>query len=610
MNQQRRPDGKRFQASMSVALALGLGFFVLTSVAGVLSVGLVSGYRNTVDLLRQKAELLTSSQETQIRRYLGAAEDQLQFTAQLVRAGDVSAGSEEDFTSLLLGSLAATPQITAILYIDESFELVGAERRDGDTSALFASVRGDPDLTAVLQQASERESGWWGELLWREEYGQALLNYSLPIRTETGGGVLVALVSTTLLSEFVSDLEMEFGANAFVLMGRDRVLAHPLLAFGYDGLTRLSPLPDLARFGDPVLQSMWEERPLGYLERMVLEGPGIHAVSLGQGDYVFIYRILSGYADQDLYVGTYFPSSDMLSEVLRFKWAVVFCAIISLISAVTAALIGRQIARPVRRLSVGSTRIYQFELESVQDIPGSFFQELNDAASSFNSMLEGLRWFERYVPKNLVRRLIKVHSDPGVETTFRDVAIMFTDILDFTPLSEGMTAPETAAFLNDHFSLIASSVEQEGGTVDKFTGDGVMAIWGAPESYDDVADRACRASLSIKEKLERFNEAWSSATMGPVRVRIGLHLGRVVVGNIGSPTRINYTVVGDPVNVAERLQELGKSLGDTDAEVNVLMSGAVRERLTEKFSLRPLGSQEVRGRREKVEIYVLKGGPD
>jgi class 3 adenylate cyclase len=295
----------------------------------------------------------------------------------------------------------------------------------------------------------------------------------------------------------------------------------------------------------------------------------------------------------------------MLDEVLRFKWAVIFCLFISLASAGIAAYIGRQIARPVRRLSDGSTRIYHLDLDSVERIPGSFFRELDDAAISFNTMLEGLRWFERYVPKNLVNRLIKLHRDHGIESTFRDVAIMFTDIRDFTALSEDMTAPQAAAYLNDHFSMIAACVEREGGVIDKYVGDGVMAIWGAPEAYDDLADRACRAALAMKQNLELHNQAQAAAGAPPIRLRIGLNLGRVVVGNIGSPERLNYTVVGDPVNVAERLEELGKTVGNVGGEVNILISGAVRGALTRRFDLTHLGPRRVRGRREKVEIYVL-----
>ena len=603
---------RSWHASMSVALALGLGFFVLTSVATVLSVGLVSGYRNTVELLRQKAELLTAAEQDRVVRYLGAAEDQLAFAARLIASGEADpASAEDDFTSLLLGALAATPQIVSILHINLDYELIGAERLEDETAPLFASVRGDDDLRALLDQARLAEGGQWGQLIWRDAYDQALMTYSLPVGAgEDFSGVLVAMVSVVQLSEFISDLESAFGGNAFVLYGKDLVLAHPLMAFGYDGLTSLSPLPKQAVFGDPVLASMWEIRDLGMLERHVLEGPGIHAAAVGTTDYVFIYNIVEGYSDRELYIGSYFPSSDMMTEVLRFKWAALFCLLVSLASAATAAIIGRQIAQPVRRLGLGATSIYRLNLSNVEPIPGNFFRELDDTARSFNTMLEGLRWFERYVPRSLVARLIKAHPDPNIGYTFREVVIMFVDIMDFTGLSEDLTAPQTAAFLNEHLTMISDAVEAEGGVVDKFTGDGAMAIWGAPESYDDIADRACRAALAMKALCEARARADGGPRKRAIHLRIGLHQGRVVVGNIGSPGRIDYTVVGDAVNVSQRLEAMSRTLGNVDGQVNILVSGALRSALSQPFDLIHLGAHQVRGRREKVEIYMLNDPGD
>lgn len=605
----KQTSGRAWHASMSVALALGLGFFVLTSVATVLSVGLVSGYRNTVELLRQKAELLTAAEQDRVVRYLSAAEDQLDFARRMIVSGEVDAAEAgEDFTSLLLGALAATPQIIAILYIDTDYQLVGSERLAEGSAPLFASVKGDDDLRALVDEARLAEGGWWGGLIWRDAYDQALMTYNLPV----GGGkdvagVLTALVSVNQLSEFIADLESSFGGNAFVLYGEDLVLAHPLMAFGYDGLTSLNPLPEQATFGDPVLASMWEKRELGYLERHVLEGQGIHAAAVGTTDYVFIYNRVKGYADRELLIGSAFPSSDILTEVLRFKWAALFCLLVSLASAVTAAVIGRQIAQPVRRLGESATRIYHFDLARVAPIPGNFFRELDDTARSFNSMLEGLRWFERYVPKSLVARLIKAHPDPEIGYTFREVVIMFVDIMDFTGLSEDLTAPQTAAFLNEHLTMISDAVEAEGGIVDKYTGDGAMAVWGAPETYPDIADRACRAALAMKTLCEERGQAPVGPGRRQTRLRIGLHQGRVVVGNIGSPGRIDYTVVGDAVNVSQRLEAMSRALGNVDGQVNILVSGALRSALSQPFDLIHLGAHEVRGRREKVEIYLLNG---
>jgi class 3 adenylate cyclase len=224
-------------------------------------------------------------------------------------------------------------------------------------------------------------------------------------------------------------------------------------------------------------------------------------------------------------------------------------------------------------------------------------------------MLDGLRWFERYVPKGLVQRLMRLNPDGEIESSFREVAVMFTDIVGFTTLSESLTAPAAAKFLNDHFAMVAGCVDAESGTVDKFIGDSVMAIWGAPERQADFADRACRCALAISRAVHEYNESrqTNQAAASNVKLRIGLHVGRVVVGNIGSIGRVNYTVVGDTVNVAQRLEEAGKTFGETEREVNILISGAVRSSLVEPFELVHVGPQTLRGREEQVEIYVLKG---
>lgn len=605
---QEQREERKWEASMSVALGLGLGFFVLTAVAAVLGVGLVSGYQNTIGLLKEKAELLVSSERTQTRRFLTAAEEQAAFVARQISSGETVPGIDESFVSLLLGALAATPQIVALQFVGTDYRLVGAERRDFETSPLFLSVRDDPDHSRLLERAVADGTPSWGPVLWRQEYGQPLLVYQQPVvQEERVIGAVSALVSLRQLSEFISDLESEFGANAFILYGREQVLAHPLLAFGYPGTTRLNPLPRQSSFGDPVIAAMWRESESPSLEASIIAEPGIEFVQLGEQGYVVLHRELEGYADQPLLIGTYFRSQDMLAEVFRLKWAIFGSLAVALVAALTAGYIGHQISRPVRRLADAAKKIYDLDLGHVERIPGSFFSELKDASRSFNTMLDGLRWFERYVPKALVRQLIHIQPDAAVESTFRDVVVMFTDIVAFTTMSEKMTAPDTADLLNRHFTMVAECVGAEGGIVDKYVGDSVMAIWGALQPYPDANERACRAALAIRRAILAYNhEAGRSG--GPViRLRIGIHVGNVMVGNIGSPERLNYTVVGDAVNVAQRLEELGEHLGDTESEVNILLSGAVKVRLAAHHDLADLGLRRLRGRSEQVDVYALSG---
>lgn len=602
-------DSPSVRASMSVALGLGLGFFVLTSVAGVLGVGLVIGYQNTVDLLRQKSELLVASGRDQTQRFLQAAESQVDFIAEQLISGDAEADGSEEFTSLLLGSLAATPQILRIQYISADFQLTGVERQDFEAVPLFQSVKGDRQLKTLVEKAKSQTEAAWGPLLWRQEYTQAVLNYHHPIiRDEKFVGLVSAFVSIRLLSEFVSDVETEFGANAFILHGPDQVLAHPLMSFGYPGLTRLTPLPKQTAFGDPVIVSMWRAPEEKSLAQRILTGPGVNFVAFGDREFVVLHKKMEGFSDKPLLIGTYFESHDLLAEVGRLKWAIIICLVMSVISAIFAAIIGRQIAQPVRRLAVATRKIHDLDLSNVEPIPGSFFSELDDAARSFNTMLDGLRWFERYVPKRLVQKLIKLDDDEGIQSEYRRVVIMFTDMAGFTSLSEMMSAPEAAEYLNSHFTMVADACESELGTVDKYIGDSVMAIWGAPDRQKDFADRACQAAVKVARAIEADNERRYAADPSEprARIRIGIHLGRVVVGNIGSPGRVNYTVIGDAVNVAQRLTEIADTIVGIERDVSILMTSAVKDNLNEPLDLHDVGPTPLRGRAEPVELYELR----
>jgi adenylate cyclase len=163
-----------------------------------------------------------------------------------------------------------------------------------------------------------------------------------------------------------------------------------------------------------------------------------------------------------------------------------------------------------------------------------------------------------------------------------------------------------AEFINEHLTLLAECVEDEGGTIDKYIGDSLMAFWGAPEPLDNSAEKACRAAWKIATAIAAENERRLSEGRDPVRVRVGVHTGPLIVGNIGAPSRINYTVVGDTVNTTQRLESLGKEIAPDD-EVIVLISGTTASMLPTEFRTELAGSFQVKGRVEPVAVHRLIG---
>jgi adenylate cyclase len=231
------------------------------------------------------------------------------------------------------------------------------------------------------------------------------------------------------------------------------------------------------------------------------------------------------------------------------------------------------------------------------------FREIDSAMAAFNSMIGGLRLFATYVPRSLVGRLMSLQGSSGLRPEEREVTVLFTDIAGFTEMSRRLTPLRLAAFLNRHFGLLGRAIEAEGGTIDKYIGDSVMAFWGAPDRQADHAERGCRAALAMAEALRADNARRARKGRAPIRLRIGLHSGPAIVGNIGAPGRINYTLVGDTVNVAQRLEQLGKEHAHGQ-EATIVASRAVLERAGMLDGARPLGVQDLSGR-GPMEVYEL-----
>ncbi len=273
-----------------------------------------------------------------------------------------------------------------------------------------------------------------------------------------------------------------------------------------------------------------------------------------------------------------------------------------IVALVGSALLSRAIARPIRRVSDGVMKIGELSFADVEPVAGAWVKEVGDLARSFNGMLGGLRSFETYVPRTLVRRLIQRQGGSKIESEERELTVMFTDIADFTAMCEGMTASEVAEFINDHLTLLAGCVEREGWTIDKYIGDSLMAFWGAPEPLENSAEMACRAAREIADEMAKENERRVTICKAAIRVRVGIHPGPLVVGNIGAPSRINSTVVSDTVNTTQRLESLGKEIAPDD-EVTIPISDTTNARLPEEFRTEPAGSFQVKGRLEPVSVH-------
>lgn len=594
------------RVSITITLATAIGLLVLVSVGTVLGVGVWLGQKNTISLLSANAEQSVSAAVSRIKQHLKPAEHQAKFIAKRIEKGEIDPADRQQFGRMLIGALAAAPQIEAVMFIDKRMRSFTAGRNRQTSTIEIKEFDYSRDPTIRKAMAGAVKGANWGAPIWRARFKKTYLNMAYPVVREGKTiGFIVAVVSVRQLSSFVSESRLQNTGRVFILYGRDRVLAHSLMVRGIPSRTGKNPLPSLIGFGDPVLGSIWQTKDRYKLNLRLPSGTEGHVLDIFDNQYVFVYQRVTDFGPRPLLVGAYFQTADVSEELRRIIFSLVAGIVALVISLLAAIVIGHRIARPIVRFSSSTNRIRDLEIAQVDELPGSVFRELNDQSAAFNAMLRALRWFELYVPKKIVASLVKRGTAGEAISDARDLTVMFTDIVGFSAASEGMAAAEVAAFLNDHFALLAECIEAEEGTVDKFIGDSVMAFWGAPEEQTDNAERACRAALAIAGTIRDDNERREAAGKRPVAIRIGIHTGTATVGNIGAPDRLNYTIIGDTVNIGQRLEQLGKALYPAGTDVAILISGDTRRALGKGFETASAGRHKLKGRAGETEVFKL-----
>ncbi|HYG91648.1 MAG TPA: adenylate/guanylate cyclase domain-containing protein [Azospirillum sp.] len=601
------PRTRRLHLPIAAVLVVGFGSLMLAAVASVLILGLVSAGRNTFTLLNDKADLALAGVEVRVRHQLDPAADIAKFVAKLIERNELDPTDTRRLEDTLRGALGGAPDVTGVAFIGADLTGVRVGRLDGLLMVHGVDLRSAKDVPAEVFNGAGRSTPQWAEPLWSKDARTSFLSLFHPVRKDGKYlGQVVVGVSLGDLSRFLSNLYVEQGVNAFVLYDRDHVLAHPSLAalkLDFSDRTDGPPLPRIDEVKDPVLSALWNRGQPMESPRNRTE---VRMVRVGGEDRMFLMRSMAGYGRQEWIVGIAVRAEQMGAEVTRLYTTGLAGFAILLVSVAVALLVGRRISRQVARLAEAADRVRSFDFRSVAELPDSRLQELSRASAAFNAMVAGLQWFETYVPKALVLRLMhrRDTTAAGLNSEEREVTVMFTDIRGFSRLAEHLEAAETAALLNEHFTTVAACIEAEGGTVDKFIGDAIMAFWGAPDEQEDHAARALRAAHAIARTIHEDNVLRAARGLPPISMRIGLHSGPVVVGNIGSANRINYTIVGDTVNVASRIEELAASL-QGDAEVFVLASATTAAEGRDAAPLESLGIYPLRGRTGATEIWRL-----
>jgi len=597
-----QPSKKRRTISLRWLLALVFSALVGLSVLTVLGVSVATNFSNTFSLLGDNSERFVNGMVNTIRDQTKQAENIVVSVDQIFQEngfvlGDVK--SQEIFFKALMTS---APIVEGIVIFDPQGRKTGLMK---NSAGNYVSVSGNKiEAPEILENLKIGEFRTESEPLWGNPvsiHGLRYHNVSKALfKNGQLKGIAVALIGAGAMNRIVKQLGADAETTVFVMDHRENLIAHskqPLL-FSKQQSFRLVEFPDdvLAQLPGAKLSDNFLHPDDSSLR--IFTTPG------GDG-HVYLLKELVGYSKQPYTLGAYFKKADIGDEVVRASLAAIAGLVTLVISVAIAVFIGTRLAKPMSRIADAADLFSNFELEKYEHLPHSRIEEIDNQAGALNAMYTAISEFSQYIPEPVVKRLVQSGVE-GTRSVEREVTVMFLDIVGFTTLSEKLNATQIAELLNSHFDQICGPIQENFGTIDKFMGDGVMAFWGAPNADNDHAKHAVIAVGEIQQILARENINREKNDEQTIKIRVGIHTGRAVVGNIGGGGRKNYTIVGDTVNIAQRLEQLGKEVIG-EHEFVALASEAAVKASGELDEFDAMGSWKLRGRDRPVSVFSLRG---
>ncbi len=332
------------------------------------------------------------------------------------------------------------------------------------------------------------------------------------------------------------------------------------------------------------------------------------SLQMDAGEYVALLVPLQ----EDSGVSVYAVLQRSLAEVmkpyrhLRNMLLLIFIGGILVFIAATI-MIANSVTKPVKSLVKSVREIEKGNYNRFASVNQQ--DEISELAKAYNSMVKGLADKDRVqtllgkvVSPAIAHELMRQDVELGGEE--REVTILFSDIRNFTTLCDGQSSKSILTLLNRYLTRMSTIIENHGGVIDKYIGDAIMALFGAPLQHDDDVDRALNTAIDMVAALDEFNIELKNDGLPPIGIGIGVNTGMVTAGNMGSAQRLNYTVIGDGVNVASRLEGLTKN---KSYDTRIIISKATKIKATQSFDIRSLGKASVKGKPRPIAIYALSG---
>ncbi|MCL6416434.1 adenylate/guanylate cyclase domain-containing protein [Aestuariirhabdus sp. Z084] len=584
------------QISITTLLSVGFGFLMIVAVITVSVIGVNTTRSNTFNLVSQLANSALGNLQSEIKNYLQPINAQLDYIAQLMQEGHISPDEPIKMEASLSGSLSALPQVYGMAYINDQYEMQIYEREN----ALFFTHNWQQttSLEPFFSTPSKIETVLWGDAEFTSD-GIRIIPVTRMVYLPDGRkGMLLTAIDVQQLNEHLSQYAGEH-TEYFMLLGKQKLLAS---SFSVPHVTpsEKNPLLDIASLDEHPISKIWSSERYA-TDLQLPAGMNSHLVYINDQPWIYIYSEVRTYSEVPITLGMMVSNQALSSEFRALILQVVFSALMLLLFVFLCWSFSRRLGQRFTRIAEGFEAIEESQLDDIETIQGSSIKEFDQVATAYNRMTDSLRQnekmrnlFGQYVPADIARRLVKQEGELAPQEEL--ATIFFVDLEGFTSLSERLSPEQLITTLNAFFSMVAEELEREGGIITQFQGDAVLAIFNIPNPQPDHALRALNAARRVlmRTEQERFNEQ-------SLHCRIGINSGEVIAGNVGAPKRQNYTVHGDAVNLASRLEALNKEYGTR----LMLSESSVQQIPDQRF--RELGKISIRGKSQAVRVYTLPG---
>ena len=597
-----------FSYPLSVAFVVAL---LVTLTGGWIAVwNYRASMANTRDLASALFDQVARQTAEEANAFVMRAPPAARIVTGLARIDDDRISSDERLRRFI-AILRANATFTWVSYSDAAGEFSGAyhpdpdhvrvnhskivegktvlDEDDVDAAGAWTPFRHEPDTgydprtRPFYQLAAAAKKGAWTEpYVFVGVKPVPGITYAEPLIVDGDlRGVVTIDFDLGRLSELARSLHPSEHGQVAIVAADGTLLAHPsapIVSTTADGkmtLVKASALDDRAAHA-------------------VLEA-GTGATSVDVDGTPYLTRSLRVGGDLPWRVLVFAPESDFTSGV---RARVVSSLLISLAAVVLAVgvawLLARRVSGPLTTLAGEMAEVGDFRIDDRRR-PPSLFREIEMMNVALARMKGGLRSFAQYVPRDLVRTLLASGHEAVLSGEVRELTVYFSDIAGFTTLAESMRPDALVNFLGEYFDSASQTIARESGTVDKYLGDGIMAFWGAPLPLGEHATRACAAALACHRQVQELAKRGTK-----IAARIGIATGEVLVGNIGSHERMNYTVMGDTANLASRLEGLNKQYG-----TELMIAETTFERAGATIVARPLDVVAVKGKQRGVRVYEM-----